>query len=387
MTRHHLPAVLLLTCVVASLLAFPRDVLGVERNFAGSVQLDYHYVPTAFEPTRVLNTFDSFTPELSFKVAVDVSRHVSANLKVCYGCHGFELDMGYLDYRLADELNVRVGRFSPSFGAFNLRHDPANHYLSDKPLAYDMGRMLRVRDWNQGVLPSPFPDTGIEVNGTRWFGNDLQLDYAVYAIAGFKGDAAGLDLDFQQSRAPYYVDNNRRPTLGGRLAATFRLSPTSDVTLGASGQHGSFDPEARLAYAILGADASFRFGRTDLRFEYLVRRQDMSTASPNVFRYRIASQRGDFFVKHGAYVELRQPVANGFDLIGRVDGMYRAGNLANASALARRSTVLRYTVGSLIALEQGLRLKVSSELWDFSDVGESGHHTELSFHVAFVGTY
>ena len=33
--------------------------------------------------------------------------------------------MGYFDYRLMDELNVRVGRFSPSFGSFNLRQDPA----------------------------------------------------------------------------------------------------------------------------------------------------------------------------------------------------------------------------------------------------------------------
>jgi hypothetical protein len=316
-----------------------------------------------------------------------VSSHVSANVKVCYGCHGFELDMGYLDYRLVDELNVRVGRFSPSFGAFNLRHDPANHYLSDKPLPYDMGRMLRARDWNQGVLPSPFPDTGIEINGTRWFGDALQLDYAVYAVAGFKGDAAATDLDFQQSRAPYYVDNNRRPTLGGRAAATFRLSHTSDLTLGASGQYGKLDPEAHLAYAILGADASLRFGRTDLRLEYLVRRQDMNTDSPGIFRYRVASTRGDFFVKHGAYVELRQPLVDAVDLIARVDGMYRGGNVVAASALACRSTVLRYTVGSLIALEPGLRLKVSSELWDFSDIGESGHHTEVSFHVAFVGTY
>ena len=82
---------------------------------------------------------------------------ISANMKVCYGCHGFEADMMYFDVRVADELNFRVGRFSPSFGAFNLRHDPANHRLSDKPLPYDMGRMLRMRQWNMSVLPEPVP--------------------------------------------------------------------------------------------------------------------------------------------------------------------------------------------------------------------------------------
>jgi len=72
--------------------------------------------------------------------------------------------MIYFDLRAFDELNVRIGRFSPSFGSFNLRHDPGNHKLSDKPLPYDMGRMLRNATWNNGVLPSPFPDNGVEVN-------------------------------------------------------------------------------------------------------------------------------------------------------------------------------------------------------------------------------
>jgi len=59
-------------------------------------------------------------------------------VKVCYGCHGFEVGMAYFDFRVVDELNFRVGRFIPAFGDFPLRHDPANHRTSDKPLAYDM---------------------------------------------------------------------------------------------------------------------------------------------------------------------------------------------------------------------------------------------------------
>ncbi len=162
-----------------------------ERNFAGSAQLDYHYVvsePAAVSGPGPSTAFEGFTLEAATKVAVDVSEHLSANVKVCYGCHGFELDMAYFDLRAADELNLRVGRFSPTFGAFNLRHDPANHLTSDKPLPYDMGRMLRKGDWNNGVLPSPFPTNGVEVDGTHWVGNAAQLDYAVYAVAGFKND-------------------------------------------------------------------------------------------------------------------------------------------------------------------------------------------------------
>jgi len=33
---------------------------------------------------------NAFTTEASLKLAVDVSEHISANVKLCYGCHGFE---------------------------------------------------------------------------------------------------------------------------------------------------------------------------------------------------------------------------------------------------------------------------------------------------------
>ena len=172
---------LVIVALIAAVFAMVSPARAVEHTFSGSAQIDYLAVPTA--PSADANggtndTFDGFTFEAAAKVAVDITKHLSANVKLCYGCHGFELDMAYFDLRLFDELNFRVGRFSPSFGSFNLRHDPANQKLSDKPLPYDMGRMLRRTEWNGGVLPSPFPDNGAEVNGTHWFGSSAQLDYA-----------------------------------------------------------------------------------------------------------------------------------------------------------------------------------------------------------------
>ena len=382
------PLLVMFLFVAAALAALtPRSSLGLERNFAGSAQLDYRYLATPSQAPDEPVAANTFVTELALKMAVDVSDQFSANVKACYGCHGFELAMGYIDYRVADELNFRVGRFSPSFGAFNLRHDPANHHLTDKPLPYDMGRGIRSAQWNQGVLPSPFPDTGIEVNGTHWFGSSMELDYAIYAITGFKGDTGAYDLDFQQSRMPMYWDNNNRPTVGGRLATTFRLSQITDITFGASGQYGKFDPQAKYSYAIVGADVSFRSGRTDLRFEYLARRQQFDTSNPDALRYQVPAKGGDFFVKHGAYVELKQPLTNWLDLIGRVDGMYREGNVVVESPLDKRSSVLRYTVGTMFTIEQGLRAKVSTELWDFSDPDAGGNHTNVTLHAAIVGTY
>src|SRR6185503_19722901 len=110
-------------------------------------------------------------------------------------------------------------------GAFNLRHDPANHRLSDKPLPYDMGRMLRLRQWGMSVLPSPFPDNGVAINGSKFIGSSFQFDYAAYAVSGFKADSRPLDIDFKLSRSPqsYYIDNNARPATGCRISFTYRL--------------------------------------------------------------------------------------------------------------------------------------------------------------------
>jgi hypothetical protein len=381
--------VVAIAALVAALLAMVTPARALERNFAGSAQLDYAFVPTAQNMKASPAGFDGFTMELAGKLAVDFSDHVSANLKVCYGCHGFEADMMYFDVRVADELNFRVGRFSPSFGAFNLRHDPANHRLSDKPLPYDMGRMLRMRQWNMSVLPSPFPDNGVEINGTS-SGETVQFDYAVYGVTGFKADAQPTDLNFQLSRRPdaYYTDNNARPTVGARLAVTIKLGDASDMTAGVSGMGGTYDPENHETYYIGGADLSARFDKTNIRLEYLTRRTTFDIGNKAVYKYFVAPEQGNFFMKHGAYAEVEQALTPELDLIGRVDGMFRLGNVEQASELARKSSVIRYTLGTAYAIERGLRVKFSTELWQFSDEDRgTARKLELSMHAALAGSF
>ena len=138
--------------------------------------------------------------------------------------------MAYVDFRLADEFNIRVGRFSPTFGEFGLRHDPGNHRLSDKPLPYDMGRMLRLNIFGDSVLPSPYVDNGIELSGTHFFDRSLQFDYAAHAVAGLRANTdTPYDVDFIASRsaAPYYIDNNSQPSVGGRVGLTARPTNAS----------------------------------------------------------------------------------------------------------------------------------------------------------------
>ncbi len=393
MSARRLGQLLVAVVLLGVLVSFSRRVGAVERNFAGSGQFDYHYVVNGKSPGGTTPR-DGFTTELALKVAVDVTDKVSANVKVCYGCHGFEVPMAHLDYRVADELNFRVGRFSPSLGAFNLRHDPANHRLSSKPLIYDMGRMLRKTEWNMGVLPSPFPDNGVEVSGTHWFGESVQLDYALYAVSGFKAASDAVDLDFQLNRQPYYTDNNSRPTVGGRLALTFKLGEASDLTVGGSSQYGTFDPDRKQFYWFYGADASLRLSRTNIRLEWLARRQTFDVSDPTRFAYVVPREGGDFFVKQGGYAEIEHPLSKKVDGVFRYDVMYRTGNVLVGSELRRQSAVQRFTVGAMVTVDRAFRVKASTEIWQFSDpepgdklAARSDVSHAVAFHLGVVGTY
>jgi hypothetical protein len=366
-----LGALVIVVCAASALLGLlaPRAARSQASNFAGSIQTNYMYVPTDDEARRL--GFDGFTNELSLKVAVDLTDHVSANVKLCYGCHGVEAAMAFVDLRAIDELNVRVGRFTPSFGDFPLRVDPANHRTSDKPLPYDMGRMLRMTEWNMSVLPAPYVDQGVELNGTHWFGEVVQLDYAVYAVGGLRSGQDDADLDWIQSRSAYYVDNNSEPAVGGRLACTLDLSDDVVVTLGASGMAGHQDPERERSYSVVGFDFYTRLGIIDLRAEYLLRRTEMPLGDDAGERFRYGpgedGEYDPYFLKDGFYIESNLPLFTRLELVGRFDGLRRRGNVLANSALRANSAVLRYTGGINIVFDGSVRLKLSGEYYDFTD--------------------
>ena len=360
--------VFLSTFVLIFVLQAQSAAQEVHRNFAGSIQLDYLYVPDEDDIND--HSFDSATVELSLKLAVDFSEQVSSNVKVCFSCHGFELGMAYFDMRVADQLNFRVGRFVPAFGEFPLRHDPANHRTSDKPLPYDMGRMIHLRDWNMSILPAPWVDSGVEINGTQFFGDTAQIDYAAYAVAGPKGGDDAVDFDYIAHRSLYYVDNNSQPTVGGRLAGVIWLPGETPLSLGASGMYGTFDPSNRLDFLIAGVDAGVRTPFATIRGEYIWRRNEMFLGADPTQRFRYGPKPDgsfdNFQVKEGFYVETEVPVDR-FDFVVRWDGMRRRGNVLRSSTLSDDSTVFRYTGAGALRLSRSLRLKLSYEYYDFSD--------------------
>ena len=114
----------------------------------------------------------------------------------------------------------------------------------------------------------------------------------------------------------------------------------------------------------------------------------MDMDDPAIFKYAVPTQGGDFFVKHGGFIELEQPLVKDLDVIGRFDGMYRAGNVLATSPLSDKASVIRETLGFAYAIDRNFRLKTSGELWEFSGPNPTtGRYVEVSVHLGFVGTF
>ena len=174
------------------------------------------------------------------------------------------------------------------------------------------------------------------------------------------------------------------------MALTLKPSSLSDVSFGASGQAGTYDDNNQLLYAIAGADFSVRVQRTSFRLEYVVRRTefDETAASQPLFKYEFAPSQGNYFMKHGAYAELEQPIARDLDLVARVDGLARIGNVpAGTPDLSFRSGVLRETLGLAYVVERNIRLKLSGEYYEWTDKDADGHQTDVAVHAGVVGTF
>ena len=165
--------------------------------------------------------------------------------------------MAYFDLRVADELNVRVGRFTPAFGSFPLRHDPANHRTSDKPLPYDMGRMLQLPRVERGRPARAVGRQRRRARRRRTSSARSQLDYAAYAIGGPRGNADGYDFDYTLSRSRRALLRRQQlasPSVGARLALTSRLGDDRRSRSARRGMAGTYDPKAKLEFGIAGAD-------------------------------------------------------------------------------------------------------------------------------------
>ncbi|MFN3200694.1 MAG: porin [Bradymonadia bacterium] len=364
-----------------TLLGLAVALLG-DLNVAGSVYLNQ---PTLFRGGEEVETVTGQTArglnaETSLKLIADVDDHVTVQAKMCYGCHGLITDMAYVDYTIDEALVVRAGRFPVPFGGFYLRYDPANHKTASKPLPYEMGRMLRRNQFNLAVVPEPYPDNGIQLTG-QLRGDAAQFRYALYAVAGLKGNANVGDLDFIQSRNEYFADNNRTPTVGARATlAFFKVWMFRVLEVGLSGLWGHYDEDGELYYGMAGVDLYARIGKVGIRAEVLGRRTEIPN-EPTRFRQQLV----DLWVQREAfYLAFEGPIiGRTLEWVLRWDGFRRSGPVPIALDLPdEESSILRYTGGIVYSPTRSIGFKINYELWDFDDFDD-----EHLLHTGVVGTF
>lgn len=306
---------------------------------------------------------DGTTLELAQKLVVDVSPTVNVNVKVCFGCHGVEVDQGYGEFQFNELLNLRVGRINVPVGEFNVRHDPANYTTPSKPLPYAMGDMLHYGELNLGIVPTPYSDNGIELFGSLWIAHRLQLDYTVYAVRGLPGDN---DLSFIEARR--VQDNNHTPAIGGRAVATW-----GQFSLGGSLGGGYYDRADKLRYLFYGVEAYWRGGPFVFRGELIYRLTDFDLTAPG-YLYVINPDE-PYFLKLGYYAQLDWQATEWLTLIYRADGLNRLGMPLPGSGIDQQfAAILRHTAAASLRLDKNLLLKLGYEYWLFRGTPFENEH-------------
>ncbi|MGQ0504496.1 MAG: hypothetical protein ACT4TC_04190 [Myxococcaceae bacterium] len=349
-------------CAVAVLAATSAKA---DINVSGSAYADYWYLSS---DSARKNALSGFTPEASLKIEVDMHESLSLSARVCFGCHGLEVDRAHIDFTPTPAFNIQAGRIGVPFGEMSIRYDPTSHRSVSKPLIYEMGRMAYYgrNAFNLGVVPQPFVDTGFVLYGQVWMGENVQLWYGAYAVAGMKGEN---DFDYISMRTPYYVDNNLQPAGGGRLVLTFSSSTPGavfkDFSLGLSGMHGRYDSQRQRKYTAFGADASLRVGPLTLRGEAAWIRFDIDPTVPG-YRYQIIDP---FVEKGGFFAEAEHPLSRWLVILYRFDMLRRAGvPLPDSNPLlSPDSRIYRYTQSVQFLLADSVYAKAAYEYWWLND--------------------
>ncbi len=369
----------LFACLSLSALA-AAPAHGVSVNVGGSAYID-NWLTTS--PSAAKESPTGITPEAAIKMEVDVHEKLSFSARVCFSCHGLEVDRAHIDFTPTPAFNIQAGRIGVPFGEMSVRYDPTSHRSVSKPLIYDMGRMgySGRSAFNLGVVPQPYVDSGVVIYGQVWPSENVQLWYGAYVVGGMRGQN---DLDFVSMRTVPYLDNNHEPAGGGRMMLTLSSSEPGaffkDVSFGVSGMHGHYDPDRKRAYTALGADTSLRLGPFTLRSEAAFIRIEL-IPDPTLYRYQLIDTYLD---KGGFFVELEHPLSSILLVLYRFDALYRKGiPLPDSDAeMTPRTRMLRYTLALQVLLSDSTYAKTSYE-YCVANIFPSFH----SMHVGVGGSF
>ena len=207
-------AVLLMMLCGVMALALPI-ARGQERNFAGSVQGSYLYANDMDGKPARNRGLDGFTTEMSAKLAVDFGEHVSTTVKMCFGCHGFEVGMAFVDMNVADELRFRVGRFTPVVRRVHAAPRPGQPPHGGQAAALRHGaHAARQRVELGRAALAPTSTTASRSRARTGSATRSSSTTRPTPSSGLRGDNDGTDVDFIQTRTCFTTSTTTRAPPG-----------------------------------------------------------------------------------------------------------------------------------------------------------------------------
>lgn len=164
-----------------------------------------------------------------------------------------KVEQAYMDFLIADPINVRAGALLVPFGRYNLYHDSDLQNLTDRP--------IMAKD----VIPTTWTEAGAgifgEFNPVLGTYEDLNLNYELYVVNGL--DAGFSDTGLSGGRSSLKTDNNDDKSVVGRLTA----SPWLNQEVSVSGYWGDYDTMSNDITGI-GFDTLTTVGPFELINEY-----------------------------------------------------------------------------------------------------------------------
>jgi hypothetical protein len=304
---------------------------------------------------------EGFVGEFALHARVSAPKvGVSANMRICWGCHELELEEANFQWNPWPWMQVKAGRMSVNAGSYNSRHDFGVRRTITKPLTRIMGNMPRQTEFNHGVLPAPYVDNGASLQfsyNSALIG--IQTEW--FILTGLKG--TGNDIDFVRSRQ--FRDTNGEPSLGGRLGVDLPF-----VSLNFSYLWGNYDPNSRRSYQVVSADARIRAGPITLEGEFAFRETEYTDPD---------SKGGENeFYKYGWWAQLTWNILEPLFVTAMVDTLY-VKNMFLATfgptpveSLAIAGTddnhrIVRIVGGVGYTPWGGIMVRVNAEYWEFSD--------------------
>lgn len=169
---------------------------------------------------------------------------------------GVAVEQAYLDFRLADPINVKAGVMLMPMGAINQSHEPTSFYSSARPAL------------DTFLIPSTWQEMGIGIHGAL----GRKVDYQLFAVTGLDGTKFTPEEGLREGRQKFGKDNNRNFAVTGRLD----YRPITNLSTAVSFYSGNSAPSGTpTAYTtILAFDGKYRYSDFEIAGEYVHVYQD-----------------------------------------------------------------------------------------------------------------